>query len=136
MTAVPASDAIMASSSVAEASPERNSMIEEKDMIENSDNGDQEEENTCPLFMVGLPKDFTKNSHLQALASLMNETDASDDDNSECTVKTGNTKAGGGRCRNRKSREKRRKVALPYQKKSKPKATVGEAHLFLKMWKL
>ena len=37
------------------------------------DNDASEEEITCPLFMTGLPKDFTSNPGLSAIASLLEE---------------------------------------------------------------
>jgi len=111
------------------------SMKEERTDINSKD------EDFCPLFMEGLPRDFSRNPALAALASLLDE--ESDDDNQ----KKKNFKekeditpqSGGGKLNSRNSRNRRRATPYPKQlgKKTKNRKTsTGEAQLFLKMWKL
>ena len=105
---------------------------------------------TCPLFMDGLPSDFADNHQLAALASLM-ESDRDDkDDDGEANEKTSNndttdttlklppTKRGGGKLQRPKGRRQRQATPYSLGKKEKPKpsSSMGEAQLFLKMWKL
>lgn len=42
---------------------------------------EDEQEITCPLFMDGLPKDFSTNPKLAAIASLLGKSDESEHDN-------------------------------------------------------
>lgn len=109
-----------------------------------------EEDNSatfCPLFMDGLPSDFSTNPALAALASLLEETD---DDTSSAEssrkvearrkeVNSVESNFGGGKAKRVKSRESRRSSAAPYRKRhdrktTENKASVAEASLFLKMW--
>jgi hypothetical protein len=103
------------------------------------DSGNAEKESTfCPLFMDGLPRDFSSNPQLAALASLMND-DENDDE--KPTVKyqddTPMTKKGGGKI-DRKARQRRKRQDNPYTKPATKtaSASVAEAHLFLKMWNI
>lgn len=99
----------------------------------------QENEKLCPLFMEGLPSDFTSNPALAAIASLLEE----DDDDATPKKKeyeTPSTRVGGGKIRRTPARA-RRKEGRPYNNKKqkddkKADVSVGEANLFLKMWKL
>ena len=83
----------------------------------------------CPLFMEGLPSDFSSNTALAALASLL------DDDKSQ---------HGGGKVANKAKKlnrlQRRDKPYLVNRKpictKQKTKTSTAEAQLFLKMWKL
>ena len=111
--------------------------------VSTSSGSELEEENTCPLFMVGLPRNFKKNKQLAALASLMNdETDDLSED-TEATERIDNTsvtkssteKGVTSKIRRRQSRARRRQSAEPYPNK-KASSSIGEANLFLKMWKL
>ena len=93
---------------------------------------EEEEEPTCPLFMDGLPSDFANNSALSALASLLQEEE-------EVKVKPPQVeraieKSRGGKVRFAKGRHARRKSSQPYS--TKPKASMGEAQLYLSMWKI
>ena len=120
----------------------------------------------CPLFMLGLPTDFSTNPALAALASLMAEEvdDQEHDSSSETSrfhdrpekgdqVSSNNAKnnndkmvlvnSGGGKAQKIKSRHVRSRQSAPYPKqsagggkKNSPKSTVAEASLFLKMWKI
>lgn len=86
-------------------------------------------EEECPLFMEGLPLDFSSNSGLAALASLLNDD---------------NTQSGGGKVPNKAKKlnrlQRREKPYLvnakPIGTKHKTETTTAEAQLFLKMWKL
>ena len=90
-----------------------------------------------PLFMESLPADFATNPSLAALASLI---DDESDDKTEVKVPA-IPKVGGGKVRHEKGRTKRR--VDPYNggqrsatKQQESKASVREAQLFLRMWKL
>eukprot|EP00545_Synedropsis_sp_CCMP1620_P002375 CAMPEP_0119018278 /NCGR_PEP_ID=MMETSP1176-20130426/18966_1 /TAXON_ID=265551 /ORGANISM="Synedropsis recta cf, Strain CCMP1620" /LENGTH=111 /DNA_ID=CAMNT_0006972239 /DNA_START=26 /DNA_END=361 /DNA_ORIENTATION=- len=110
-------------------------------MEDKSKDGPEEIEKTtvCPLFMDGLPQDFSSNPHLAALASLMND---DDDEQDKKPVKkpvedVPMTKEGGGKF-DRKARQRRKRQDSPYTKppKKTSSASVAEAHLFLKMWNI
>jgi hypothetical protein len=98
----------------------------------------------CPLFMDGLPSDFRTNPQLAALASLLDDEDEDDGDaeNGKTPLvslrsSTRRPHAGGGKARS--EHRGARMMSSPYQLPDKPKpkkATIGEAHLFMKMWKL
>ena len=107
-----------------------------------SDDNDDKEEPFCPLFMEGLPPDFSSNPTLLAIASLLEE----DGDDNEKKKKESSTpvrpvaapKPGGGKLRSVQNRT-RRAAASPYPKQNKPpkkEASMAEAQLFLKLWKL
>ena len=97
------------------------------------------EDALCPLFMDGLPSDFATNPHLAAIASLLEDDEEDkegkkkkkqfefEEDNSVCF-------AGGGKAKKNKTHSNRSKPYSSVKKKSK--ATIGEAQLFMKMWKL
>lgn len=111
---------------------------------------DDKNEETCPLFMEGLPQNFSSNPHLAALSSLIDEEE--DDAKQEATDENLPTKRnknpapsnsakqvpGGGKVRHAKKSQKRK--SKPYMKGKetprKNKASMGEAQLFMKMWKL
>ena len=91
----------------------------------------------CPLFMNSLPSNFASNSGLAAIASLLNEeNDCSKDNNDEAPIRTSEVtvKSGGGKASKRRTGSSRHS---PYKNKSSGKETsVGEAQLFLSMWKM
>ena len=113
----------------------------------------------CPLFMDGLPSDFSSNSQLAAIASFLvdddqnderqqEEEEEKDDDDSDATPIQCNRASKpvvsrGGKMRNHKRNRAARRDS-PYttpskkqnQSKSKHNDGMGEAQLFLKMWKL
>lgn len=106
--------------------------------------GDESESETmCPLFMTGLPSNFKNNSALVAIASFLDhDIDVTDEKNIKKTEES--TKiapvAGGGKLR-RNPRQHSRHSRSPYKtpikkKKAERKATLGEAQLFLNMWKI
>jgi hypothetical protein len=103
---------------------------------------DDDDDITCPLFMEGLPSDFSKNPQLAALASLMEENDKDDNEQEARNLKSkkedATPQAGGGKARSVKTRQRRKATPYPANEKksSKKEASVSEAHLFLKMWKL
>jgi hypothetical protein len=100
-----------------------------------------DDEILCPLFMEGLPTDFGTNPQLAAIASLLEDDDDEDEDSNRKTIKQQAPQAGkvgGGKIRS-KSRYQRQTSPYPKppQSNNKPKkATMGEAQLFLKLWKL
>ena len=105
---------------------------------------EEKEEEFCPLFMDGLPSDFAKNKSLAAIASLLD--DGSDNIDAEHQISKKEDvalskvelKSGGGKVQ----RSRRRKGTSPYNKekkkgdKDKKAASIGEAQLFLNMWKI
>ena len=130
-------------------SPHRNDeeVTKKEEPIETmqTENGNTEEEQImCPLFMEGLPSDFSTNPHLAALASLIVDNSEGDEE----IRKSGNEppreatpKAGGGRLRSQKSRTRRRQNPYPTRRQQqsandKGSSSIGETQLFLKMWKL
>ena len=99
---------------------------------------DDDDEVTCPLFMEGLPKDFASNPQLAAIASLLNDSDHEEEPPKKSILLQPQQvvgKRGGGKIRVRKHQPQ---ATTPYQlPKRKPKTSaIGEAHLFLSMWKL
>ena len=100
----------------------------------------------CPLFMEGLPKDFATNPSLAALASLLQNDEDDDNKNNEHDDTITNKplpvimKSGGGKLRRSKGRQQRQSTNTPYAAKNKNKteetASLGEAQLFMKLWKL
>ena len=109
---------------------------------ENEENNNDDKGTVCPLFMEGLPTDFATNPQLAAIASLLEEEQEEEEEVKPSrkvepaieTVPIG--KPGGGKIRS-STRHQRRQKQTPYQTpKRKPKASMGEAQLFLKMWKL
>jgi len=98
---------------------------------------DEDEESRCPLFMEGLPKDFASNPALAAIANLLEEEPKDEDKSKKSKCQTVSLESGGGKMSNR-NRSLSRSIhrRKPYDIPKKPKATLGEAQLFLKMWKM
>ena len=94
-----------------------------------------ESEPMCPLFMDGLPTDFTSNSALAALASLLEDDVPVDSTTKKATDKEESRRiSGGGKVSGRRKASSRSK---PYHNpKKKPSSSIGEAQLFLNMWKI
>jgi hypothetical protein len=107
-------------------------------MLENQATKSKKNNKLCPLFMEGLPSDFSTNPALAAIASLLDEGECNDVALKEKEYKVPSARAGGGKVRRSPARS-RRKEGRPYgdtkHKDDKP-VSVGEANLFLKMWKL
>jgi len=98
---------------------------------------EDEEENHCPLFMEGLPKDFDSNPALAAIANLLDD-ELKDDEKKKSPARyTVSLEGGGGKVSNR-NRVLPRSMnrTKPYDIPKKTKASLGEAQLFLKMWKI
>ena len=106
-----------------------------------------EQDATCPLFMDGLPTNFAENKSLAAIASLLNDEEDDYSDTKKQTAEKEDSimskvelKSGGGKVK-RKSRPLR-KGSSPYNKdkkkvqNDKKAASVGEAQLFLNLWKI
>eukprot|EP00986_Skeletonema_menzelii_P017899 scaffold22656_cov147-Skeletonema_menzelii.AAC.16 len=102
---------------------------------------DEEEDTTCPLFMDGLPTNFAHNKHLAAIASLLNDEEDDCKDTKKQTAEKEDSimskvelKSGGGKVQ----RKSRRKGSSPYNKDKKKvqNGNVGEAQLFLNLWKI
>jgi hypothetical protein len=94
---------------------------------------------TCPLFMEGLPTDFSSNPALAALASLLDSDEEKERKKEERKIAS-KAKAGGGKVVSVKTRSYR--AEAPYnardgsEKQKDKEASVGEAQLFLGMWKI
>jgi hypothetical protein len=125
----------------------RDSTVEEESVSTdgNQEKEEPEESNQCPLFMTGLPSDFSSNPHLMALAALIDDDETTEEKSrkfspASCRPKMPAGKAGGGKVRASGRTQQRRKASSsPYpvpEKIPKAKATLGEAQLFLKMWKI
>lgn len=110
------------------------------------EDGEEEESSypECPLFMDGLPSDFSTNPQLAAIASLMDDDDE-DEEKDKITAAASSRvlerqpQDGGGKARCVNSRQRRQANSAPYTlpgKAKTTKTTVGETQLFLKMWKL
>lgn len=124
-------------------------------------NGEDDCYTNCPLFMQSLPADFGSHPALAALASLIttdedeDDAAAADDDDqpplSYVVIESSPSphmmvtlpSAGGGKARLPKSRTRRQsepypkpKAAVKSNKNEKPSTTLGEAQLFLSLWKL
>lgn len=111
-----------------------------------------ENESFCPLFMEGLPSDFGSNPELAALASLLEDSDGESDakrvtDDSTTAPRiwasTNKGTCGGGKLKSTTRGSRRHHSSTtPYPQPSNRKAaksktaTMGEAQLFLKMWKI
>jgi len=112
--------------------------------LQEGESSDATESTTCPLFMNGLPSDFSSNPQLAALASLLEENEKDEEkeklNDLVCSrVKLPTGKPGGGKVRANGRKQRQTAVASPYrlpEKSPKTKPTLGEAQLFLKMWKI
>ena len=83
---------------------------------------------------MSLPKDFSSNSGLAAIASLLDDEEPIEETKETRRTHEVKPSIGGGKVkRNVKSRAK--SMPYPSNKKGK-KASLGEAQLFLNMWKL
>lgn len=112
----------------------------EENHSENKDKkGSEDNEKLCPLFMDGLPSDFSTNPGLAAIASLFDE-ESDDTAPKKKEYEAPSTTVGGGKLRRTPARSERRNDGRPYQNRQRESetkaASVGETHLFLKMWKL
>ena len=100
----------------------------------------EETNNSCPLFMDSLPSNFASNSGLAAIASLLNDESDDAENVKEATIRTSETKvkSGGGKATKRRIGMNRHS---PYRSPNaknneKKETTLGEAQLFLSMWKM
>ncbi|GAX13737.1 hypothetical protein FisN_30Lh024 [Fistulifera solaris] len=111
----------------------------------NNNDDDDDNYTHCPLFMQSLPADFAAHPALAALASLI----PTEDDETEAPPvpyvviqpeapdEEGVTiPQGGGKVRVPKRRTRRRSEPYPKPPKKPTTTTVGEAQLFLRLWKL
>lgn len=130
---------------MAEKNLEASHAEEQSSLAVQKEEEEEEDTTTCPLFMDGLPSNFAENKSLAAIASLLNEEDddnatkQSADNKEDGLMSKVELKSGGGKVQ----RKSRRKGSSPYNKdkkkgiqKDKKAASVGEAQLFLNMWKI
>ncbi len=106
----------------------------------NSDDVDTEEAETCPLFMDSLPMGFDKNPALAAIASLLEDDENVTTESPSLKPSRAPVVPGGGKTR-RKGRMHSKSARNPYTKPKKVTerlggTSIGEAQLFLNMWKL
>eukprot|EP00980_Cylindrotheca_fusiformis_P010304 scaffold2294_cov106-Cylindrotheca_fusiformis.AAC.20 len=120
------------------------------------DDDEEEEASLCPLFMEGLPKDFASNPQLAAIASLLEVDEDVEEEQQQQVPKSRpigkkhdeekpsakvTTAAGGGKAKRLKQQQRQlRNSTTPYPSQAairgKKKASLGEAQLFLNMWKI
>eukprot|EP00558_Chaetoceros_sp_UNC1202_P010229 CAMPEP_0197247900 /NCGR_PEP_ID=MMETSP1429-20130617/32555_1 /TAXON_ID=49237 /ORGANISM="Chaetoceros sp., Strain UNC1202" /LENGTH=129 /DNA_ID=CAMNT_0042708947 /DNA_START=86 /DNA_END=472 /DNA_ORIENTATION=- len=105
-------------------------------MATDDDNETESDSNLCPLFMDGLPSDFSTNPDLAAIASLIGDDDEDDKHREPRKSIYGKStlQKGGGKVVSRKERSKHRNKPYATPKKKEKQASLGEAQLFLKMW--
>ncbi|GFH59151.1 hypothetical protein CTEN210_15627 [Chaetoceros tenuissimus] len=121
-----------------------NRMNDENDTTENKVTGNMsaarepDDEPFDPLFMDGLPADFSSNSKLAAIASFLNSDSDNESVNSNRVMNEKPLSASGGgkiKRRNKKYTNKNSPYAK-IEKKTSNSASIGEAQLFLSMWKM
>lgn len=117
--------------------------------MEVSDASDDGE--TCPLFMTGLPQQFSSNAALCALASLFSDdNEKSEDENNSLSPKSEQIsvyspsqlgKSCGGKARRVKSSARRAGKNSPYchsgshsTRKHEDNSSVNELSVFVKLW--
>ena len=104
---------------------------------ENDNDTEEEEDIDCPLFMTSLPKDFSTNSGLAAIASLLEDEEENvESEKEERKPRNEVTSTISGGKVKRKVNSRSRNTPYPSTKQPDKKASLGEAQLFLKMWKL
>lgn len=106
------------------------------------DANDAPSSGVCPLFMDGLPSDFAVNAGLMAIAALIDddgEKKEVDISKTKASLSTVHFKSGGGKVK----KARKRNNIIPYGKqedkdsdKKKENTSLGEAQLFLNMWKI
>ena len=118
----------------------REMTIESKESGQSAVNEEEDTNNltiTCPLFMDSLPTNFTSNSGLAAIASLLNDDSENVENDEAKPIRTSEMqlKSGGGKASKRRTCASR---YSPYkrEKNIKEETSVGEAQLFLSMWKM
>ena len=149
--------------------------VDGSSQVEKSQNNDADEI-TCPLFMIGLPKDFATNPQLAAIASLLKDDENKSGDkemeqgldekikmkksfminriHSPTKINRKDSPPShvgfvtndklrrrySSSSLNRRQRQQRRQRACPYPEQHKRQkandTSVGEATIFLNMWKL
>mmetsp|Transcript_28343 Transcript_28343/g.53269 ORF Transcript_28343/g.53269 Transcript_28343/m.53269 type:complete len:173 (-) Transcript_28343:112-630(-) len=108
----------------------------------------EDDEVTCPLFMEGLPRNFSKNTQLAAIASLLEDSvsedtsspDEAEHDRNDKGIQSNPWQAKIKKRGNDRTNRRQRKhtpYPIPIRKSAvKSKGSVGETTLFLNMWKL
>lgn len=110
------------------------------------------EDEWCPLFMTSLPRDFESHSGLAAIAALLEEQEEDDDVSKRRVVTEPKEEQrpvampvkGGGKCARAKKSGVLKSKSRPYtvarigkgQGTRGRETTIGEAQLFLQMWKI
>ena len=96
--------------------------------------------NSCPLFMDSLPSNFASNSGLAAIASLLDDESNNNDKNEKTAgIRTPETKLkpGGGKATKKRIGIRHSPYKSPNSgERRHDETTVGEAQLFLSMWKV
>ena len=90
----------------------------------------------CPLFMDGLPSDFSTNSSLAAIASLLDENSSGSRENHSNNGVLPKGQIGGGKVSLQRKFSNRSKPYSLTSKKKPTTSTLEEAQLFMKMWKI
>lgn len=114
----------------------------------------EDEIDQCPLFMTGLPTDFVNNKGLAAIASLLGEEIIVEEDEEDkleksskgfkaskdkATTQSYRGVVGGGKMKRSRNMRKVSPYAIEMKKdkvQDANRASIGEAQLFLSMWKI
>jgi len=87
--------------------------------------------------MHGLPKGFSSNTALAAIANLLDDEPKETEETDSSTSHSTFSERGGGKVSGRKpSLSRSRHRSKPYDVTKRSKSSVGEAELFFKMWKM
>ena len=143
---------------------------DENDVDGETTTNDGNESTFCPLFMTGLPRDFSTNPALAAIASLMDDHDSANDDGDAVPIVAATNKSAAEKIIAKRSKSTKYKPYTKSNRKTKLTSdtgvedattdtsrqpldrtvfhtssdlsgksnatTIGEASLFMKMWKL
>jgi len=124
---------------------------EQRNRIRSGD--ESEEEELDPLFMDGLPSNFAEHPGLAAIASLIQEEERMEDttnlqqeNNTQTSIAATFSSSGGGKAKSNQRRPFTRKMksnTSPYptsttrtSRENRRTATLGEAQIFLNLWKI
>merc|ERR1711933_597782 len=95
-------------------------------------------EEECPLFMEGLPKDFSSHFGLAAIASFLSEEDDVMNKNKSKTtsnsIRRGDKRVGGGKSKRIKIHRSRQEPY--YFRRRSNRNTEAELQVYLNLWKI
>ena len=119
---------------------EEESHVENQKAETKDENDSDDEAETCPLFMDSLPMGFDKNPALAAIASFLEEDENATTESQSPKPSRAQVVSGGGKTKRKVGRHSK-SARNPYTKPKKVTerlggTSIGEAQLFLNMWKL